>query len=101
MSHQLQVGDILLCTWGYDQTNVDFFQVIKVTAKTVTVQEVEAEAVSSPNNNMSDYCVAKRDAFKTKSKPIRKVVHDGNRLSFDYHDAYLWDGKPQYRSWYA
>jgi hypothetical protein len=37
----IKAGDILSCSWGYDQTNVDFYQVIKTTAKTATVQEID------------------------------------------------------------
>jgi hypothetical protein len=102
MSHELQAGDILYYKWGYDQTNVQFFQVLSITDKTATVQEIEAELATPPKpQDMSDQCVAKRDVFKKNSKPLRKVVQAGNQLSFDYGTAYLWDGKPQYRSWYA
>ena len=31
--HSLKVGDILYCSWGYDQTNVDFFKVSEVIGK--------------------------------------------------------------------
>lgn len=52
LAHGVQVGDIFEMTWGYDQTNVDFFQVVKlcgekscrvvqVTPK-VTVQEADS-----------------------------------------------------------
>lgn len=37
----VQVGDIFSCTWGYDQTNVDFFQVVKLCGEqSVRVREV-------------------------------------------------------------
>lgn len=37
----VQVGDIFYCVWGYDQTNVDFFQVIKLCGEqSVRVREV-------------------------------------------------------------
>lgn len=37
----VKVGDIFYASWGYDQTNVDFFQVIKLVGKTsVRVREV-------------------------------------------------------------
>ena len=31
--HSLKVGDILYCSWGYDQTNVDYFKVSEVIGK--------------------------------------------------------------------
>lgn len=35
-----KVGDIYVAQWGYDQTNVQFYQVVRATEKTVWVQEV-------------------------------------------------------------
>ena len=34
------VGDVLCSVWGYDQTNYDFYKVIKVTAKTITIEKL-------------------------------------------------------------
>jgi hypothetical protein len=34
----LIIGDILKDVWGYEQTNVDFYEVVKVTEKTATVR---------------------------------------------------------------
>lgn len=36
----LKVGDIVNTSWGYDQTNVDFFVVTRATSKTVWVRRV-------------------------------------------------------------
>jgi len=38
----LNVNDVLVSMWGYEQTNVDFYQVVKATAKTVTIREIES-----------------------------------------------------------
>ncbi|NQJ68527.1 hypothetical protein HO543_01450 [Streptococcus suis] len=38
--HGALVGDVLCSTWGYDQTNYDFYKVIKVTAKTITIEKM-------------------------------------------------------------
>lgn len=35
----VKVGDIFYTSWGYDQTNVEFFKVVRCTEKTVWVQE--------------------------------------------------------------
>jgi len=34
-----KVGDIFYTSWGYDQTNVEFFKVVRVSASSVWVQE--------------------------------------------------------------
>ena len=35
--HSLVVGDILNTSWGYDQTNVEFYQVVGLKAKTMVI----------------------------------------------------------------
>lgn len=99
MGHQIEVGDVFVYTWGYDQTNVQFFQVLKVSEKTVVVREIETEAVTE-EGFMNDRCVARRDKFKNE-EPLRKLVQADGSLRFDYGTARRWDGRPQDRSWYA
>jgi hypothetical protein len=36
------VGDVLYTSWGYDQTNVEFFEVVAVKGKMVTVRQIGA-----------------------------------------------------------
>jgi hypothetical protein len=35
-----KINDKLTSIWGYDQTNVDIYEVIKVTEKTITVKRI-------------------------------------------------------------
>lgn len=37
----MKQDDIFVSSWGYEQTNVDFYEVVKVTAKTVTLIPIE------------------------------------------------------------
>jgi hypothetical protein len=39
----LKAGDILYTSWGYDQTNVEFFAVTRVSGKRVWVREIAAD----------------------------------------------------------
>lgn len=46
--HTLAVGDILYTSWGYEQTNVEFYQVIELKGKTVVVvREIKREIIES------------------------------------------------------
>jgi len=36
----VKVGDIFYASWGYEQTNVQFYKVVRATEKTVWVQEL-------------------------------------------------------------
>ena len=35
--HTLKVGDVLYCSWGYAQTNVDYFKVSEVIGKRIII----------------------------------------------------------------
>lgn len=37
----MKQGDVFVSSWGYEQTNVDFYEVVKVAAKTVTLIPIE------------------------------------------------------------
>lgn len=42
--HTLEVGDVLRASWGYDQTNIDYYEVVALNGKTmVTVRPIEQE----------------------------------------------------------
>ena len=99
-----KVGDILSASWGYEQTNIDFFQVVKVTEKTATIREIEQTKEYNPQA-MTGTCLPLVDQFKENSKPLtRKIKGIGNnpclRLE-SYKFADLWDGKPERYSDYA
>jgi hypothetical protein len=102
-------GDIFYASWGYDQTNVDFVQVIKTTAKTVTVKEIGQKSISKKGySGMSDFRTATKDNFivdsyLTPDNENNKYVisssncfHIGSSRYF-----YPWDGEELYNSWYA
>lgn len=95
-----KVGDVVSYSWGYDQTNVDFFEVVAVTAKTVTVREVKK--ATTENGFMCGSTVPVPGAYV--GEPKRKRVcgtPEEPRLSMDYGTARKWDGKPERCSWYA
>jgi hypothetical protein len=38
--NDIQIGDIFCASWGYDQTNVDFYEVVRKTAKMIELREI-------------------------------------------------------------
>lgn len=98
--HDLKVGDIMVASWGYGQTNVDFLEITKVPSKCyVMARPICSKRVegSGESHGMSDMVVA--DTSNT-SEPKRYKVIEG-RIKLHYSaSASLWDGKPRYRSWY-
>lgn len=58
----LQLGDVLKATWGYEQTNVDYYQVIAVLGKSVEVRAIKGEVVKT-TGDMSGQCVPVPNQF--------------------------------------
>ena len=101
--HTLKVGDILVSSWGYDQTNVSFYQVTKLVGKSMieyctigsdTVEESEY------SHGMADHVIANPDR-KGSQRHRAKVNHTNSIRITSCEYASLWDGSSMYRSWYA
>lgn len=43
--HPYRVGQLYSNSWGYEQTNVDMYEVVAVTARTVTLRPIASHAV--------------------------------------------------------
>lgn len=56
INHTFNVGDYAYASWGYDQTNIDFFIVTRRTEKTVWLQPVKAQ-VEEQIGSLSEYIV--------------------------------------------
>lgn len=93
----LKLGDILYSSWGYDQTNIDFYQVTRlVGAHTVEIRAIQSSV--DHGDQGSDYVKAIKDAF-TNDKPLIKRVRDNTTINLNsYASAWLWDGKPKYQT---
>lgn len=97
----MKQGDILECSWGYDQTNVDFYQVLKVVNGWATVQAV---GTSEEYDNEYMTGTATPDLSKRGKTFRRKIQNWGNGDSIgisSYSSADIWDGKPARTSHYA
>lgn len=103
---QVKVGDFFYSSWGYEQTNIDFYQVTKKTAKTVWLRPVSSNVTAT--GCMTAVETPKRDHFTSNSHVSSegkrcKMQGYGSRPSVricDYADAYLWTGKPMRSSSY-
>lgn len=95
----IQIGDIFVNTWGYEQTNVDFYQVVgKIGKATLLVRKMnKIHEQRDGYSSMSSYvmpgvCVG---------EPVRvRVGNESIHLGRGYY-AMKWNGKPEYCSWYA
>jgi len=102
--HKLVVGDILVSSWGYDQTNIDYYQVTDLIGKTmVEVRQIRAEVVGT--SGYYDKLMPIKDSFNTprfegdtwRCETLRKKVSPGgSSISISsYASAYKWDGRAE------
>lgn len=92
-NRKLQVGHILYGTWGYEQTNVDFYQVTALIGETmVELREIEGNTTQE-TGWMTGKAVPRADAFT--GEPLRRKVTDGDTVRINSVIwARLWDGHP-------
>lgn len=88
--HELSVGSILRASWGYDQTNIDYYEVVGlIGAKMVELREIaqESKPDGGPGGGMTGYCVPLPGQYI--GDPFRKRADgDGVKLA-----SYKWARK--------
>ena len=117
-------GDILHHSWGYDQTNCDFYQVVEVKKASVVLRKIGAKTVPGSEGFMCESLIPEKDAFIIKgfqaltkddrditpenptiTKKVSCYLNDDDSLRYFIPVPYgwydLWDGKKCYSSWYA
>lgn len=100
-----KAGDILVSSWGYDQTNIDFYLVTRATEKTVWLNQLESNKINDGPMSMTGKATP---AYKN-GKPVLRLNRDTikRRIKFnlvritDYKSAFLWDGEAMRYSSYA
>jgi len=98
-----ELGDIIYNSWGYEQTNIEFYQVVRIMNKTIEVRELSQSTVegSTYSHGMADERVPQKDVFRSEKTYKLRVYAKGrlsNPESFYYFNK--WDGRPKYCSWY-
>ncbi len=88
----LKVGDIFYTSWGYDQTNIDFFKIVKISGKRITVKELR-QSTTATGFDCGD-CVPEQFFIKDAKEIILGVCKHGG-FQIEGHYAAIWDGKPK------
>jgi hypothetical protein len=97
--HTLTVGNILVSSWGYDQTNIDFYKVVALHGKK-SISIVPIESLSNYNSMyMTGTKIPDPDS---KQGEVKKGIYGLYGIKLEsYSRAVLWNGKPQNYSSYA
>ena len=123
-SHNIKVGDLFYASWGWEQTNVNFFQVVELVGKSsVRVREVwpeliEETAVSGMSADRTYRLPEPGEMLRASERPT--FIEDNKRGDLrrvrpgyggdcfkvgkpGYHQetAHPYTGKAVYVSWYA
>lgn len=71
------VGTIYRSMWGYEQTNVDYYEVVKATAKTATLRQIATETIRAAGQ-MAEYVVPSPGEYV--GEPFRRKVRPGESM---------------------
>lgn len=83
---KLQVGSILRSSWGYDQTNIDYYEVTAlIGTKTCEIRSIAKE--TEETGFMQGKCVPVPGNYC--GEPMRKKILYGDSVKIDHHYAYL------------
>ena len=96
----IKVGDIFVDSWGYGQTNQDFYLVTKKLKASIKIVEIGSKVVSRRANGYTsvgiEMVVPVPDAVIGEEKI--KFPQDGYIRTRSFSIARLWDGKPMYET---
>jgi hypothetical protein len=109
MNHNFEVGNILYDSWGYDQTNIDFYQVVEVKPKSIKIREIGGSYVEGTQGFMCSYVKPVANSFGKEAilKKINVSINYNGHISYyikSKHGAfshYVESEKGVYSSWYA
>ena len=99
--HTMVVGDIIHHSWGWEQTQCDYYQITEVTPHGATIRAIQSAAVdgSTVSHGMADRRTAVKDAFC--GEPFKVRIDGGGYVTTLKHgNASKWDGRANYCSWY-
>lgn len=94
------VDSVLVSTWGYEQTNVDFYQVTGRKGDWVWLRPIQSKKSYDNGFNDRGSCTPVKDAFC--GPEFRKKLDKWGGVSFSsYQSGILWDGREVSWSSYA
>jgi hypothetical protein len=109
MKHSFQVGQVLYNSWGYDQTNINFYQIVGVKEKSIVLQEVCKSIVAGSEGFMCANVKPVMNAFIGEpilKKVVVSVSYNGNisyyiKAKHGCFCEYAANEEGVYSSWYA
>jgi hypothetical protein len=111
IENPFKVGDLFYHSWGWEQTNIDFYQIIEVKGKTVILKSIRQAIVAGSEGFMSERVTPVQDGFfaegehwnKTITKRIKARVYPNRPVEYYIGDLlqYTHGASGVYQSHYA
>lgn len=99
-AEKIQTGSILYSSWGYEQTNIDFFKVISRKGMNIVMQQIGSKLVNYNGIQMSGQKIA--DESVLKGEPMNKRINKFGTITLNsFSFCGVWDGQPKSFSNYA
>lgn len=96
-SDHFTVGDVLTNSWGYDQTNIDFYQVVEVLPRSIKIRPIAQK--SRDTGWLQGIC--QPDRYHFTGEAVLKPLNERGGISFRHGGYSIWDGKPEQWTAYA
>jgi hypothetical protein len=108
-NHSINIGDTFVMSWGYDQTNLNFFQVTRVSDSGVFVREIASQTAPGSEHFDSSREVPVKDSFLATSQwcggynsenreTFRRIKDGGFNFKGRYYAGQTVPGKSYYTS---
>jgi len=84
-AHDVKAGDVFRCSWGYDQTNIDFYQVLSVSGQMAKISQIrdisedsrecfmQGESIPAPNQFIGKILNKKIQRYSEDSEPYFRI----------------------------
>ena len=89
-------------SWGWEQTNIDFYEVVKASPNYVWLLPLASEEVEQ-TGFMQGKKMPKPGRYLAQHPTKHRVYHrdTGASINFKHGCGYVWDGKAEWYSCYA
>ena len=106
VADKIEMGAVLYTSWGYDQTNIDYYVVVEISKSMCKILPMTQKMTRAGHDSLSEYVTATKNidfAGELERKKIQTASWNGGsqylRIA-SYASAYLWDGKERFQSHY-
>ena len=91
----VEVGDIFVSNWGYEQTNIDYYKVTRKMKKAIKIVSIESRVVEHRVQTSLVVPVPENEVGEEMTK-FPKEVNGRAVLRIDsIRTAFPWDGSPE------